>query len=128
MGHKPKKSSTRQGAFKRGVLAEKAAGVYLRVKGYKILATRYKIPVGEVDIIAKKGNTLVFVEVKARANIDDAAASITPRQQKRIAKAASSFLANHGEFEGLDCRFDAILISGLTKPTHIENAWLVEGG
>ena len=126
MTEKPKKSSTRQKAFKRGVLAEKAAGLILRIKGYKIISTRFKTPVGEVDIIAHKGNTLVFVEVKARRTEEDAAQSITPRQQKRITRAASSFLASHSEYEGHDCRFDAILITGLKPPKHIENAWMAE--
>lgn len=126
MTEKPKKSSTRQKAFKRGVLAEKAAAMMLRFKGYKILSTRYKTPFGEVDIIAYKAKTLVFIEVKARSTVEAAAESITPRQQKRITRAASSFLASHKEYEGFDCRFDAVLITGLRPPKHIENAWMAQ--
>src|SRR5258707_15299491 len=71
----------RVAAFRTGISAEARACAYLILKGYRILAKRYRTPHGEVDVIARRGRALVFVEVKARATLDDAAYAVTPRQQ-----------------------------------------------
>ena len=71
----------RQAAFRTGVSAESRAAAYLVGRGYAIAARRFKSPVGEVDIVARRGPELLFVEVKARHRLDDAALSVTPRQQ-----------------------------------------------
>jgi len=78
-----------------GLSAESGATACLLIKGYRILARRYKTPVGEIDIIARRRGTLVFVEVKARKSLDDAAAALTARQQARIIDAAQYWLAAH---------------------------------
>jgi len=78
-----------------GLSAESRAAAYLVAKGYRIVARRFRTPVGEVDIVARRRGVLVFVEVKARSNLDDAAFSLLPRQQQRIAAAAGAWLAAH---------------------------------
>jgi putative endonuclease len=95
---------------------------YLMLKGYRILARRYRSGYGEIDIVARRRQTLVFVEVKARAKLDDAAYAVTPRQQQRILDAARMWLAAHTDHDGLECRFDVILIAPGHFPRHLEAA------
>ena len=71
----------RVAAFRAGLSAEARAAAYLMAKGYRILAKRYRTPYGEIDIVARKRSLIAFVEVKARASLDDAAYAVTPRQQ-----------------------------------------------
>ena len=113
----------RQKANIRGGRAELLATVLLIFKGYLVLKRRYKTKLGEIDIIAKKGKAIVFVEVKARNNHDDAAYSITERQKKRIEGAARVFLSAHPHYAEKFCRFDAVLVAPMRLPTHITNAW-----
>src|SRR6202165_4220561 len=82
----------RQVAFRLGISAESRAAAFLIAKGYRIAARRWRSPVGEVDIVARRRDVLVFVEVKARNHLDDAAYSVTERQQRRIAAAAAAWL------------------------------------
>src|SRR5262249_45878392 len=83
----------RQAAFRLGLSAESRAAALLLAKGYRVVARRYRTHVGEVDIVARRGNVLVFVEVKARDRLDDAAEAVTERQQRRIIAAAEAWLA-----------------------------------
>jgi putative endonuclease len=101
----------RQAAFRTGISAENRAAVYLESQGYAIAARRFKSPVGEVDIVARRDGELVFVEVKARRRLDDAAFSVTPRQQKRIVAAAEAWLADHPDDGSCNIRFDVILVA-----------------
>lgn len=109
--------------YLRGILAEIYVIGYLIIKGYRIIAWRYKTPVGEVDIIAGKQNILVFVEVKLRVNIDAAFESITPRMQYRISRAAKYFIAKNRRFSSHSFRFDAIAVSRFSL-RHLDNAWM----
>lgn len=113
----------RQIAFRLGLSAESRAAAYLVAKGYRIVARRWRSPVGEVDIIARRKQVLVFVEVKARARLDDAAESVTERQQRRIAAAAAAWLAQHPEDAMSDIRFDAMLVAPRSLPRHIQAAF-----
>jgi putative endonuclease len=80
----------RQAAFRTGISAESRAAAYLFAKGFRIQARRWKSPVGEIDIFARRRRLLVFVEVKARNSLDEAAESLQVRQQRRIAAAAEA--------------------------------------
>ena len=82
-------------AFRLGLSAESRAAAYLIAKGYRIVARRFRSPVGEIDIVARRGGVLVFVEVKARDTLDDAAEVAQARQQRRIIAAAASWLARN---------------------------------
>src|SRR5580693_5541184 len=95
---RPPKSAPRPervAAFRLGLSAESRAALLLIAKGYRIAARRWKSPVGEIDIVARRRNLLVFVEVKARADFDQAAFAVTPYQRRRILSAARAWLARH---------------------------------
>jgi putative endonuclease len=112
-------SPERVAAFRTGLSAEARAAAYLMAKGYRILAKRFRTPHGEIDLIAKRSNLVAFVEVKARATLDEAAFAVTPRQQSRIIDAAQGWLIAHPEHAELELRFDAILIAPRRLPRHL---------
>ena len=113
--------------YSAGKLAEFLSCGLLKTKGYQIVARNYKTGkgthAGEIDIIAKKDNLLVFVEVKKRKTLENAAYAISETQKSRIKKGAEAFLALNPKFENYDMRFDAILIAFPLDFQHIENAW-----
>jgi putative endonuclease len=109
----------RVAAFRTGISAESRAAAFLMAKGYRILARRFRTPYGEIDLVAKKRNLVAFVEVKARASLDDAAYAVTPRQQARIIDAAQAWLVAHPEHAEFDLRFDAVLIAPRRLPRHL---------
>jgi putative endonuclease len=113
----------RQVAFRLGLSAESRAAAFLVAKGYRIVARRWKSPVGEIDIVARRRGTLVFVEVKARERLDDAAYSVIKRQQQRIIAAADAWLATHPDDAALDMRFDVMLVAPKSIPRHIMAAF-----
>ena len=113
----------RQVAFRLGLSAESRAAAYLIAKGYRIVARRWRSPVGEIDIVARRRSTLVFVEVKARASLDDAAEAVVPRQRRRIIGAAEAWLAAHPDDANCDMRFDAMLVAPGKMPRHIVAAF-----
>jgi putative endonuclease len=112
-------SPARVAAFRTGVSAETRAAAFLMAKGYRILAKRFRTPYGEIDLVARKRNLLVFVEVKARGSLDEAAYAVTPRQQQRIINAAQAWLMAHPEHAEFDMRFDAMLIAPKRLPRHL---------
>src|SRR6202158_884640 len=112
-------SPARVAAFRTGLSAEARAAAYLMAKGYRILAKRFRTPYGEIDIVARRRNLLAFVEVKARASLDEAAYAVTPRQQRRIIDAAQAWLMAHPEHANFDLRFDAVLIAPRRLPRHL---------
>lgn len=119
----------RQQAYRRGRRAEGVAAFWLRLKGYRILARGYRCPAGEIDIVARRGGLLAFVEVKQRERLDQAAEAVTRRQRRRVEGAARSFLTAHPQLGALTLRFDAILLSGWlagrwVKPGTGSGAWL----
>ena len=120
---KPAASPERQAAFGLGISAESRAAVWLLAHGYRILARRWKCPLGEIDIIATRRHLLIFVEVKARAKLDDAAEAVTERQKQRIAAAAEIWLAANPMPAIRDMRFDAILVAPGRLPRHIPAAF-----
>jgi putative endonuclease len=116
----------RVAAFRVGLSAESRAAAYLIAKGYRIVARRSKSAVGEIDIVARRGRVLVFAEVKARDRLDDAAWSVLPRQQRRVAAAAGAWLAEHPDDAQCHIRFDAVLVAPGRLPRHIEAAFEAE--
>ena len=116
-------SPERVAAFQTGLSAESRAAAFLIAKGYRILAKRFKTPYGEIDLVARRRNLIAFVEVKARASLDDAAWAVTPRQQQRIINAAQAWLMAHPEHAEFDMRFDAVLIAPKHLPKHLMAAF-----
>ena len=112
-------SPERVAAFRTGLSAESRAAAFLIAKGYRILAQRFRTPYGEIDLVVRKRNLIAFVEVKARASLDDAAWAVTPRQQQRIINAAQAWLMAHPEHAEFDMRFDAMLIAPRSLPRHL---------
>jgi len=116
----------RQRAESFGRRAETWALIWLRIKGYHPVARRWRSPVGEVDLIVRRGVTIVFVEVKARKTIRQAIESISPSQTRRIQRAALSWLQSHLHHEqsvNLHLRFDVVAIAKWQLPVHIKGAW-----
>ena len=109
----------RVAAFRTGLSAESRAAAYLMAKGYRILAKRFRTPYGEIDLVARKRNLVAFIEVKARASLDEAAYAVTPRQQARIIAAAQAWLMAHPEHAEFEIRFDAVLIAPRHLPRHL---------
>jgi putative endonuclease len=119
----PAPSPERQIAFRTGISAESRAAMLLVAKGFRILTRRWRSPVGEIDIIARRRSLLIFVEVKARATLDDAAWSVTDRQRVRIVAAAEAWLARNTDDRIRDIRFDAVLVAPGYIPRHIPAAF-----
>ena len=115
--------AARPQAHTRGRAGEGRAALWLRLKGYRILARDWRSPVGEVDIVAWRGGTLVLVEVKARPTLAEAAADLRPRQRARIARAAEAFRQRRPELADAAVRFDAVLVAPWRRPRHIIGAW-----
>lgn len=110
-----------------GKRAEFIALQYLRLKGYHLVANNYVTGrgtgAGEVDIIVCNQTDLVFVEVKKRSSLNDAAYAIRPQQIQRIRRAAEAFLAKNPQYTNFNVRFDAILVQSFLQIRHIENAF-----
>ena len=112
----------RQAAEQRGRGAETAACWYLRLRGWRILARRVRARGGEVDIVARRGRTLAFVEVKARATSETAAFALDPWRLRRVAAAAEQLTPRFMR-EGDDVRIDAIFVLPRQWPRHLVNVW-----
>lgn len=121
----------RQTAHRLGHEAEAQAAEYLKAKGYNILALRLRTKGGEIDVLAKDGDTVVVVEVKARASLNDSLYSITPAKRKRLTNAgwalmAEPEIAGLGTGATLTLRFDMVAVAPGLEPLHIEDAWREE--
>ena len=113
-------------AFQRGLSAESRAALLLIAKAHRILARRWKTPFGEIDIIARRGGVLVFVEVKARASLDEAMEAVTERTKRRVIAAAELWLARNPQYAKAAIRFDVIVVTPGRLPRHIVNAFTAE--
>jgi len=94
-----------------GVAAEELAAAALTADGFVIHARRCRTKLGEIDLIVERDGMLVFVEVKCRATLAQAAYALAPRQQARLLAAAEIVLAAHPDWGRAGVRFDAILVS-----------------
>lgn len=112
----------RQKAERGGRRAETLAAWWLRLKGWRIIAIRARTPVGEVDLIARRGRTLAFVEVKARATADDAGFALDDYRLRRVARAAEALAARHAR-HGDTIRIDAIFVVPGRWPRHVADVW-----
>ncbi|WP_019222303.1 YraN family protein [Bartonella rattaustraliani] len=109
----------RQKAFYLGIRAEKWAAWWLRFKGFHIAETRFKTKCGEIDLIARRGNLVLIVEVKARSTLEEAMAAVSWANEKRIEAAADIWLARQRDYSLLCVRFDLIAILPWRLPQHI---------
>ncbi len=95
----------------------------LVLKGYRILARRYRTTVGEIDIVARRRHTLAIVEVKLRRDFETGAHAVSTMQRQRIARAASLFAAGRKDCDGCDVRFDVMLVAPWRLPRHVTDGW-----
>lgn len=112
-------------AYRSGLFAETLAALLLRLKGHRVVARRYKTPVGEIDLVALKGKRLAFIEVKRRKTAEDAAWTVPAKQRRRIVRAAQYWLPGHPDFAGHDIAFDVVLAAPWRWPQYIANAFPV---
>ncbi|MDR6624811.1 YraN family protein [Caulobacter segnis] len=113
-------------ARKLGRRAEVLAALWLMVKGYRILGFRLATPLGEIDLLAQRGDVLAVVEVKQRTTIEDALDAVTPNQRDRLRRAAAHLTAHRAGLRALETRLDLIALSPGRAPRHLPNAWGAE--
>lgn len=117
------KSKGRQGAELYGRHGETIAAWFLRLKGYRIVASRYKTPLGEIDLIARRLSTTVFVEVKSRRAGHLEAEALEAVNARRITRAAQHYLMRHPKLAATPLRFDVIFLAPRMLPRHVKNAF-----
>lgn len=115
-------------ALSRGLFAEYAAAATLACKGYRILARRYHVKGGEIDVVARSGDTIAFVEVKVRPSLDAARTAIDPTKCRRISRAARVWLVAHPWAAGLALRGDAVFLAPWHWPAHVIGAFELDLG
>jgi putative endonuclease len=120
---RPRSTATRRVAEEAGRRGERLAAWWLRLKGWQILDRRVRTPAGEVDLVAKRGALIAFVEVKARRSAAELDHAIDQRRLARVAAAAELLMPRYAT-AGEDIRVDVVLLAPGTCPRHIENAWI----
>lgn len=115
------KRPTKKSAYKKGMRAETYAAWFLRLKGFHIAARRFKTSCGEIDLIARRGDLVLIVEVKARATVAEAMDAVSLNAQQRIEAAADYWLCQQADHARLCLRFDLIAICPRKFPVHIAN-------
>lgn len=114
-------SEQRRKAYQRGHIGESRAAWALRLKGYRIVAKRFKTKAGEVDLIARKGDVVAMVEVKARPTVQAAMDAVTPTALRRIEAAGDVWLIKQADYARLSIRYDLMAVLPGKWPIHIEN-------
>jgi putative endonuclease len=113
--------TSKKQTYQFGILAEKIAMIFLRLKLYEIIAWRHKNYFGEIDIIAKKSNTIIAIEVKARKKETLVEEVLRPAQIKRIKKSTEFFISKNYKYRNYNLRFDFIEVRGLFAIKHHKN-------
>ncbi|MCR4266106.1 YraN family protein [Nitratireductor sp. ZSWI3] len=120
-------AEARQKAYRRGHRGEWLAAVALMAKGYRILARRHRTKLGEIDLIARRGDLVAIVEVKARPSLEQAMEAVGYEAQRRIERAADLWLARQPDHARLSLRFDLVAVLPRRWPVHVENAFSGRG-
>ena len=115
-----KQKAGRQKAERAGRRAEAWAALYLRLTGHQILAQRFKTRSGEIDLVASRGHTVVFIEVKQRARAEHSIDPVTARSEERIIRAGEIFLTQNNRYieEGYALRYDIVIVTGRWSIVH----------
>ena len=121
MARRPTRS--RAAAYRHGHAAEALAAALLLAKGFRLLARRYKTPLGEIDLIVKRGRLIAFVEVKARLSEADGLEAVGRQSERRIVDAADLWLARHPDAAGLHLRYDMVVVTPWRLPMHLADAF-----
>ncbi|MFD2238745.1 YraN family protein [Aureimonas populi] len=117
------RAERRRAFHAKGHRAEWLAAWALRLKGYRILAVRYRTRLGEIDLIARRGDVVAVVEVKARPTLAEAMEAVGPAAQRRIAAAADLWLARQRDHARISLRFDIVAVTPRRWPAHVPDAW-----
>jgi len=116
-------AARRYGAYRRGHRSEWLAALALMLKGFRIVARRYKTKLGEIDLIARRGDLVLIVEVKARPTLEEAMDAIGRQSERRIEAAADLWLARQPDFARLSMRFDMVAVLPRRWPVHVEDVF-----
>ena len=116
----------KRASYRFGLLAEHLTAAWLMLQGYRILARRYRNHGGEIDLVAERFNTLLFVEVKARQEKESGLHAVGAAARARITRAAEGFIGAHPKYACHHMRFDLMVWTKWCRPMHIKNAWLAE--
>ncbi len=119
-------TESRKRAEARGRWAEHLAAWRYRLGGFRLLARRYRTSAGEIDLVMRRGRLLVFVEVKARAALEEALHALQPHQRERLTRAASVYLRDHPSHNNCAMRFDLIAVQPWRFPVRVTDAWREE--
>lgn len=111
----------RRAAYRKGHRGEWLAALALMLKGYRVVARRFRTPLGEIDLIAKRGSLVAIVEVKARPTLKEAMEAVSPLAQRRIDAAADLWLARRPDYARLSLRYDLVAILPGRWPVHVKN-------
>ena len=107
-----------------GRSAELLAAAWLMLKGYRILGFRLPTPLGEIDLLAQRGNVLAVIEVKRRASLDDALDAVTFDQRARLRRAAAHIVQHRNALRNTTIRLDLIALAPGRRPRHLRDAWM----
>ncbi|MBS3649087.1 YraN family protein [Pseudaminobacter sp. 19-2017] len=110
-------------AYRRGHRGEWLASLLLLTKGFRVVERRYRTPLGEIDLIARRGGLVLIVEVKARPTLMAAMEAISRQSERRIEGAADLWLARQHDYGRLSVRFDMIAVLPWRWPVHVENVF-----
>ena len=110
-------------AHKAGRRAELTAALWLMAKGYSILGMRVRLPMGEIDVLARRGRVLAAVEVKTRTTIEGALAAVDAEQRHRLRRALQAFAARRPSLKDAALRLDLMALAPGRFPRHIPDAW-----
>jgi putative endonuclease len=124
MGERP--AAARRRAYLFGLRAEQIAALLMRLKGYRVLARRFAVSGGEIDLVVQRGRTIAFVEVKARDDLDAAMEAITEAKRRRIGRAARIWLARNPWAAALNLRGDAVFVAPRRLPRHLAAAYRLD--
>ena len=116
----------RRAAERHGRSAEAIATLYLRLKGYRLIARRFKTPVGEIDLVMRRGGLLAFIEVKSRRRREEAIEAVSPTARRRILRAAEWFLATRPEAAAMTIRCDVVALAPGRLPYHLKDAFALD--
>ncbi len=120
------KRESRRRSNQFGLRAEWIAAIWLAVKGYRILVRRFQVVGGEIDIVARRGDVVAFVEVKARPFLDDAATAIDETKRRRVSRAVRVWLARNPWAMSATLRGDAVFVAPRRLPRHLPAAYLID--
>jgi putative endonuclease len=124
MGERP--AAARRRAYLFGLRAEQIAALLMRLKGYRVLARRFAVSGGEIDLVVQRGRTIAFVEVKARDDLDAAASAISEAKRRRISRAARVWLARNPWAASATLRGDAVFVAPRRLPRHLGAAYRLD--